>query len=338
MTDAIQTTAAPAPASQDAPAGDAPESASQPTDWRAAKEAFLKGSPEDEEDGTTPQGTTPPEGEAPEGTTPPEAPKDPREERYAKAFSMLTKERSKLRQAQESFQKEQAEWRSERETLTAFRQTVSKDPVSALRALADRAGVPFPKLYSQLTQALLREGQPPDPVEAAKEATKQELEAFKAEQEKAKREAEEARQRQYLQGEYETTLSDLASLVTEGDYPFCSTPLEGQSAEQRAAQVARAAMAAMAEHYGQTKSILSYEEALQQVEAELERAAELTARQAQAAAQRRAAKAPPAGSPDEGEPPPAPRARTLTSRLQAEGGPAREVDWRVRRDRFLRGG
>ncbi len=336
MSDQNTTTNA-APASQEVPAGDAPASQTpEAKDWRAAKEAFLQGSPEDEESGTTPQGTTPPEDGKPEDKKPED--KDPKEERYAKAFSMLTKERSKLRQAQEAFQKEQAEWRSERETLAAFRQNVSHDPVSALRAFADRAGVPFPKLYSSLTQALLQEGQPPDPVEAARAATREELEAFRAEQEKAQREAEEARQRQYLQGEYETTLSDLASLVVDGDYPFCATPLDGQSPEQRAAQVAKAAMIQMAEHYGRAREILSYEEALGRVEAELERAAELHARQAQAAAQRRAAKAPSAASPQDDEPLAAPRTRTLTSRLTSENGPAREVDWRTRRDRFLRGG
>lgn len=323
-----QETTAPVTPEAEAPVADeaaAPETA-EPKDWRAAKEAFIKGQTGDES-----------EPEAKAEPAKPEPEKDPKEERYAKAFSMLTKERSKLRQAQEVFQREQAEWKAERETLHTFRETVGKDPVSALRALADRAGVPFAKLYSSLTQAILQDGQPPDPVEAAREATKAELAEWKAAQEKQQREAEEARQRQYLQGEYESTLTDLASLVTDEAYPFCATPLEGQSAEERAAQVAKAAMVQMAEHYGRTKQILEYDEALAQVEAELERAATLHARQAELAAKRKATRAPaPALETADDEPPP--RARTITSRLTSDTGPARELDWKARRDRFLRGG
>lgn len=334
MSDTQTANVTPAPAAE-APAGTTPESTTQATaetgsaDWRARRAALAA-----PEQAAPAEGTEAP-AEAPEAKPEPEKGPD----KYGPRFAALAKKEARLRTQAEAFKAEQAQWAETRSFLDGFQTSLSSDPVSALRTLADKAGVPFAKLYSQVTQALLQDGQPPDPVEAAKEATKAELEAWKAEQTKAAQEAKDNEQRQMLQGEYETTLSDLSLMVA--DYPLCSAPMPGQTAEQRAGQIARAALAEMAEEYGRTKNVLDYNDALSRIETELQ----THLRGLEAAEARAKAAKSPSDSADaavrastQGLPnlpaKQAPRPTLAHSQAQ-EAGPPRQASWKENRARIL---
>lgn len=321
---------------------EAPAAESAPKDWRAKVAEFKARASEGTESESTQE--APADGAA-EGEEKPktEGEKNPEEDRYTKAFSALTRERSKLRQAQETFQREQAEWRSERETLAHLRETLPKDPVGALRTLSDKIGIPFHKLYSTMTQAILQDGEPPPPEEVARKTAQEQIDAFKREQQEAQQKAELERQREIVQREYVTSLGEISEVLKTGDFPFCAEPMEGQTPEQRAEQVAKAALAEMAQHYAKTKQVMEYGEALAKIETELERYHRGLSAAAEAKARRQSAQAreDTVSADDDGYVPhPASpgKPKTISSRLTSETSAPRELSWKERRERFLKSG
>jgi len=270
-----------------------------------------------------------------------------KDDKYGPRFAALVRTQARLKEQTEALRREQAEWGKERELHAFVREHAPKDPLSVLRRLAEHAGVPFHKLYSEATRQIIADGQPPDPAEVARQTAQEQLEAWKAEQAKAAQEAEQRTRQERLQAEYTQSVGELGRLLESGAYPRSVVPLKGQTRQQRAEQVSQVALHEMAREYAASGRVLDFEEALGRIEEGLE-----AHFQGQQEALRGTA---PQTSTDGGVTPVAAKAapgdgrtptghqetarpKTLAQRLTTEGGPPKPIGWRDRREKFVRSG
>ncbi len=311
--------------------------------WRDARGRFIASA------APSGQAKAPPEQGTEAAPTPEEtqAEEVKQDEKYGPKFAALARAHAKAKEREETLRREQAAWRKERETLSFFRETAPKDPLGALRKMADYAGVPFSQLFSAATRELMKEGQPPDPAEVARQAAQEQLEAWKAEQARAQQEAQQREEQSRIQRELEQGLGELGRLLGSGAYPRCLVPLKGQTPQERIEQVQQVALHEMAREYAATGRILDFEDALVRIEEGLEahfqgqlEALRGTAPQTSTygGVTPVAAKA----APGDGRTPTGhqetARPRTLAQRLATEGGPPKPLGWKERRERFARGG
>jgi len=311
--------------------------------WRDARGRFIASA------APSGQAKAPPEQGTEAAPTPEEtqAEEVKQDEKYGPRFAALVRTQARLKEQTEALRREQAEWGKERELHAFVREHAPKDPLSVMRRLADHAGVPFSQLFSAATRELMKEGQPPDPAEVARQAAQEQLEAWKAEQAKAAQEAEQRTRQERLQAEYTQSVGELGRLLESGAYPRSVVPLKGQTRQQRVEQVSQVALHEMAREYAASGRVLDFEEALGRIEEGLEahfqgqqEALRGTAPQTSTygGVTPVAAKA----APGDGRTPTGhqetARPRTLAQRLATEGGPPKPLGWRERRERFERGG
>jgi len=255
-----------------------------------------------------------------------------KQEKYSQSFAALRKKEVALTRAQQALKSEQAQWAETKTFLDGFQKNLSTDPVTALRGLATKAGVPFHELYSAVTRAILQDGEPPDPAEVAKKTTQEQLEAWKAEQDAARQAQELESKKQMLQQAHAEILQDLRDVLRQGEYPF--------SQAEDPDTVANAALHVMVVKFKTNQSQISCEEALAEVEQEISaRYRRWQEAEARAKAKSREPNPTPSGAQvnkPQGEQ--AARPRTISHSHIQETGPQREPDWREKRERFLRGG
>lgn len=214
--DVSQQPAAPAPAEAQATA--APETPAAPAQ-KSYKDRLAELVAED-------PAPADPEPAAPSATAdkPKETPTPQTEQDKALADAVLKEGRAwrlqqQLKREQEQFRTQQAEWQPKVEAAQKLEAAFAKDPIAAIRMVAERSGRPFHEIYFELSKQVAASTEDKTPQQIAEEAADRKLAAYRAEQEaerqKAQAEQQEAQRKSTREAEQAEVFRQVAEQLAK---------------------------------------------------------------------------------------------------------------------------